>query len=131
MSIPHSQPVERFEGPFGCPPTASDKAYRRLLRAFLTSQVGFARAQNLRQTLLFALTATSLALWLLAAWPELLPVWVRSMSLGVWVLMFTAVLNTWDVELLWVRRSNDARRHLRAMAPAAVANKMCATEGNP
>jgi threonine/homoserine/homoserine lactone efflux protein len=129
MSTPHSEPAERFGGPFGCPPTASDEAYRRLLRAFLTSQVGFERAQNLRQTLLFALTATSFALWLLAAWPELLPVSVRSMSLGVWLLLFTALLYTWVVELLWLRRSNDARRHLRAIAlpPAA---KLRATEGN-
>ncbi len=35
------------------------------------------------------------------------------MSLGVWLLLFTAVLYTWVVELLWLRRSNDARRHLR------------------
>jgi hypothetical protein len=127
MPIVRSEPVERFEGR---PPTASDEAYRRLLQSFLTSQVAFERAQNLRQTLLFALTATSLALWLLAAWPELLPDWVRSMSLGVWLLLFTAVLYTWVVELLWLRRSNDARRHLRAMAPAPTA-KMWAPEGNP
>jgi hypothetical protein len=71
-----------------------------------------------------------LALWVLAAWPELLPVWVRSMSLGVWLLLFTAVLYTWVVELLWLRRSNDARRHLRAMAPPPTANTW-ATEENP
>jgi hypothetical protein len=127
MSTLHSGPVERFET---CAPVTGDEAHRRLLRAFLTSQVGFERAQNLRQTLLFALTATSLALWLLAAWPELLPGWVRSMSLGVWSLLFAAVLYTWVVELLWLRRSNDARRHLRAMAPPTAA-KTWATEGKP
>jgi hypothetical protein len=42
------------------------------LRAFLASQQGFAHAHNLRQTLLFALTATSLVPWVFAAWPELL-----------------------------------------------------------
>jgi len=117
MSTFHSETVEPCERSL----TPSDEAYRGLLRAVLTSQVSFERAQNLRQTLLFALTATSLVLWALAAWPELLPVTVRSMSLGVWLLLFTAVLYTWVVELLWLRRSNHARRHRRAMAPPPAA----------
>jgi hypothetical protein len=100
-----------------------------LLRAFLTSQVGFERTQNLRQTLLFALTAASMVLWVLATWPELLPVSVRSISLGVWLLLFTTVLYTWGVELLWLRRSNDARRHLHAMARPRTAKRRT-TEGN-
>ena len=126
MSIVQSETIESATS---CPPTAGDEAYRRVLRAFLTSQVTFERTQNLRQTLLFALTATSLALWALAAWPELLGVSVRSMSLGVWLLLFTAVLYTWVVELLWLRRSNKARRHLSAMASLpAVARR--ATEEN-
>jgi hypothetical protein len=75
MSSVHSEIFKRFERPIGSPPRATrDEAYRRLLRSFLTSQVGFERAQSLRQTLLFALTAMSLALWLVAALPELLPV---------------------------------------------------------
>jgi hypothetical protein len=129
MSMVQFQATERFEGAIGCPPTAGDEAYRRLLRAFLTAQVGFERAQNLRQTLLRALTATSLVLWVFTAWPELLGVSVRSMSLGVWLLLFTAVLYAWGVELLWLRRSNGARRHLRTMAPPPAA-KMWAVKGN-
>jgi hypothetical protein len=128
MSSVQSETIERFEGATGCPPTAGDEAYRRLLRAYLTAQVGLEHAQKLRQTLLFALTATSFVLWVLAAWPELLGVSARSMSLGVWLLLFTAVLYTWGVELLWLRRSNDARRHIRAMAPGPL-QRPWATEG--
>ena len=129
MSVIQSRATERFEGATAWP-TASDEAYRRLLRAFLTAQVGFARAQNLRQVLLFALTATSVVLWVFAAWPELLGVSARSMSLGVWLLLFTAVLYAWGIELLWLRRSNDARRHLHKSPPPPPA-RTWATEGNP
>jgi len=129
MRALHSETVERFGGSTGFPTATTDDAYRRLLRAFLTAQVGFERAQNLRQTLLVALTATSFVLWVLAAWPDVLPVSVRSMSLGVWLLLFAAVLYTWVVELLWLRRSNDVRRHLREVAPLPAA-KTWATEGN-
>jgi len=129
MRTIHSENVERFGGSTAFPAATADDAYRRLLRAFLAAQVGFERAQNLRQTLLFALTATSFVLWVLAAWPEVLSVSVRSTSLGVWLLLFAAVLYTWVVELLWLRRSNDARRHLREMAPVPAADTW-ATEGN-
>src|SRR5262245_7923317 len=95
MSIVQSEIIERFGSTTDCSPTASDGAYRRLLREFLTAQIGFERAQNLRQRLLVALTATSLILWVFSVWPESLGHPVRSMSLGVWLLLFTAVLYAW------------------------------------
>ena len=64
MSSIHSEIFEQYERRVGSPPTAStagEEAYQRLLRAFLTSQIAFERAQNLRQTVLFVLTAMSLA----------------------------------------------------------------------
>jgi hypothetical protein len=113
-SIGQSETIRRPAEAPSRPPIAGDEAYRRLLRAFLTAQVEFERAQSLRQTLLFALTATSLVLWVFTAWPELLGVPARSLPLGVWFLLFAAALYTWGVELLWLRRSNDAHRHIRA-----------------
>jgi hypothetical protein len=116
--VPH-MPCRAAEQPQafgGSPPTGDDEAYRRALRAVLASQMGLDRAQELRQKLLCAFVPASSIVWVLAVWPDGLPVAVRSTLLGVWWLLFTAILYAGFVELLWLRRSNAARCELRAMA---------------
>jgi hypothetical protein len=121
--------VDQSEEFKGSPPAADDEAYRQVLRAVLASQIGFEGAQHLRQQLLFVLAPASAVVWVLAAWPGVLPLSLRSTLLGVWWLLLAGVLYAWVVELLWLRRSNAARRDLRAMAPPTT-GKRRAAEGD-
>ncbi len=104
--------AERSEEQGGSPFSPNDEAYRRALRTFLASQVGFERAQGRRHFLLFVLAAASGITWMMAAWPGLLPSSVRSTLLSVWWLLVAAVLCAALAEYQWRRRSKDARRDL-------------------
>ena len=104
---------EEWGGPSFSP---NDEAYRRALRTFLASQVGFERAQERRHFLIFVLAAASGITWMMAAWPRLLPSSVRSTLLSVWWLLVAAVLCAALAEYQWLRRSKDARRDLAIIA---------------
>lgn len=95
---------------FTLPEHDSDHGVRRLLEAHQR----YARMSGAKTFALHLLAVVSVALWIGAMWPALLPATVLDDALGLWAaLVFFAVLASVE-EWLWRRQLAQYRRGLKA-----------------
>src|SRR5215470_9728008 len=90
----------------------SDQAMRRLLEAHQR----YARMSGAKTFALHLLAVVSVALWIGAMWPAILPPAVLDDALGIWVaLLLFAVLVSAE-EWIWRRRVAQYRRERKSVA---------------